>query len=119
MNPFSQMIDALSTHHTPPWGIPEAGGGKQTSRTETIRELLRSATRPVTAPEIAFDVDLPSFNTNLVWLLLKHDISKGRVILQNGRYSWNHEYDSAQATAIRNAVQLLKRHGFDVEGPTV
>ena len=117
MSAINHMATTLAGIKTPPWMKPEATGRKGLSRTGTIRELLKSANRPVTAAEIAFDVDLPSFNTNLVWLLLKHDISKGRVILQDGRYSWNHDYDSAEAAAIREAVQLLRRNGYLVKEP--
>lgn len=67
--------------------------------------------------EIAFDVDLPSFNTNLVWLLLKYDIRRGRVILADGLYRWNHEYDSALAAALRDAEKLLIKHGYQVSVP--
>lgn len=117
MNPFTQMASSLTAKKIQPWIKSDAPSCKRLSRTGTIRELLKSANRPVTAAEIAFDVDLPHFNTNLVWLLLKHDISKGRVIFQEGRYLWNHEYDSAEAAAIRDAMQLLRRNGYQVKEP--
>lgn len=116
MNPFTQMATVLTASSVPAWNvadIPEKG----LSRTETIRRLLKAANRPVTAAEITFDVEFPNFGSHLVWLLLKHDISKGRVIFKDGRYSWSHEYDSAQATAIRDAIKLLKSNGYQVKPP--
>lgn len=89
------------------------------SRTERIRRLLKAAARPMTAEEITWDMDaeFPNFGVHLVWLLLKYDISKGRVTLDNGRYAWSHEYDSAEAEAIRAALKLLKGQGYIVKAP--
>jgi hypothetical protein len=39
------------------------------------------------------------------------------VVLNEGKYSWNHDYDTAEAAAIREAVLLLKKHGFKVKEP--
>ncbi|WP_146187735.1 hypothetical protein [Limnohabitans sp. T6-5] len=68
----------------------------------------------MTAAEIAYDVDLPSHTQNLVWLLLKYDIKKGRVLFSDGMYAWNAEFDSAEKTAIRAAIKLLKKNGYTV-----
>jgi hypothetical protein len=90
------------------------------SRVERIRQLLKGEGRAMTDAEIAFDMadHFPNFNTNLVWLLLKHDISKGRVrMIRHGLYRWNEEYESAEATAIRAAVKLLTTHGYTVKAP--
>ena len=119
MNPIQQMAQALSGAHVPAWNSAEPVP-KGMNRTETIRCLLKSAHRPVTAAEIAFDMEeFPNFGSHLVWLLLKYDIQKGRVTLDRGRYSWNHEYDTAEATAIREAVKLLAKHGYTVKAPKV
>lgn len=89
------------------------------TRTERIRRLLKTYTRPVTAAEIAWDMadHFPDFGTHLVWLLVKYEIEKGRVLYADGKYTWNHEYETAEAQAIRDAVKLLKRHGFTVVQP--
>ncbi len=65
----------------------------------------------MSAAEIAFDLDpdIPSFNSGLVWLLLKYDIQKGRVLLTNGMYAWNFEHESAEATAIGRPSSCSKR----------
>lgn len=118
MNPFVQIAATLTAHTVPAWDVAEAKQ-KGLSRTETIRRLLKSASRPVTAAEIAFDMDeFPNFGAHLVWLLLKYDIQKGRVLHQDGMYRWNHVYDTAEAEAIRGAVKLLKSHGYKVEEPS-
>lgn len=118
MSTFNCMATALMRKSIAPWSeadIPEKG----LNRTERIRRLLRAAHRPVSAAEIAFDLEdhFPNFGSHLVWLLMKHDISKDRVIFANGLYSWNHEYESAQATAIREAKKLLRSHGYKVTKP--
>jgi hypothetical protein len=59
--------------------------------------------------------EFPNFGSHLVWLLLKYDIQKGRVILDGGRYTWNHAFDTAEAASIRSAVQLFQRHGYQVK----
>lgn len=118
MNPFAQIAATLTANTLPAWDVAEAKP-KGLSRTETIRRLLKTASRPVTAAEIAFDMDeFPNFGSHLVWLLMKYDIQKGRVLLQEGKYRWNHAYDTAEAEAIRDAVKLLKSHGYKVKDPS-
>ena len=117
MNPFEQMAGVLAKHAcfpaAPPIRNKHPTGA--TSRTESIRELLRDTSRPLSAAEIAFDLDLPSSCT--VWLLMKYDMQKGRVLLADGRYTWNHDYDTQEAQELRDAVKLLKRHGYQVKEP--
>ena len=120
MNPFTQMAAALSVKHATAWGDISSPSEPGVSRTERIRRLLKAASRPVTAAEIAFDMadHFPNFGAHLVWLLLKHDISKGRVRqIRAGLYRWNEDYDTAQATALREATALLKKHGYQVKPP--
>lgn len=114
LNPFEQMTQALALQQRPQTNWQPGSVPKPQSRVGAIRELLKSEARPMSAAEIAFDVDLPSFNQSLVWLLLKFDIQKGRVLFSNGLYAWNTEFDSAQATAIRAAIKLLKKNGYTV-----
>lgn len=90
------------------------------SRVERIRQLLRSTGAAMTDAEIAWDMadHFPNFNTNLVWLLLKHDIAKGRVrMIRHGLYRWNDEFESAHNTAIRAAINLLTANGYQVRKP--
>lgn len=113
MNPFEQMSKSLArqpvkTH----WQQDMAP--KSQSRVGSIRDLLKSTGRPMNAAEIAFDVDLPSFNQNLVWLLLKYDIQKGRVLFSGGLYAWNPAFDTAEEISIRAAIKLLKKSGYTV-----
>jgi len=84
------------------------------SRTERIRQLLRQEARGMTSGEIAFDLGkhFPNFCPSRVWMLLKHDISKGRVRLADGLYYYNAGFDTDIATEIRAAEALLKRHGY-------
>lgn len=114
MNPFEQMSKALARKRRVQTTWQPGAEPKSKSRTGSIRDLLKSTARPMSAAEIAFDVDLPSHTQNLVWLLLKHDIKMGRVLLQGGLYVWNFEHESAEATAIRAAIKLLKKHGYAV-----
>jgi hypothetical protein len=117
MNPFAQLAATLTGRNVAAWNVEEVQP-KGLSRTETIRRILKSASRPLTAAEIAFDMEhFADFGSHLVWLLLKYDMQKGRVILEDGKYRWNHEYDEAEALEIRNAVKLLKRHGYKVKEP--
>lgn len=120
MNPFQQMAASLTAKSLSAWGEGATPIEKGLSRTERIRRLLKAATRPVSAAEIAFDMgeEFPNFGSHLVWLLLKYDLQKGRVFLRDGKYLWNHEFDAAEAQAIRSAVQLLRKHGFRVKEPT-
>lgn len=118
-SPFVYMACNLTLQPVSNWisksDVPEPG----LSRTERIRRLLKASSRPVTTHEIAWDMadHFPNFGSHLVWLLLKYDIQKGRVILQDGKYQWNHWYDTAEAQAIRDAVGLLQKHGYKVKGP--
>lgn len=118
MNPFTQMAATLARAHTPAW-VSQVAPEPGMSRTERIRRLLKASSRPVTAAEICFDMaeHFPNFGSHLVWLLLKYDISKGRVTLDNGKYRWNKEYETAQAQAIRAAIKLLEQHGYEVTQP--
>lgn len=114
MSPFEQMSKALA-RRKPVKAIPNLGmEPKAQSRVGAIRDLLKSEARPMSAAEIAYDVDLPSFNQSLVWLLLKHDIKKGRVLFSDGLYAWNTEFDSAEQAAIRAAIKLLTKSGYTV-----
>lgn len=114
MNPFEQMTKALERKLRAKTNWQHGSKPKSQSRTGGIRELLRSTGRPMNAAEIAFTVDLPSHTQNLVWLLLKHDIKMGRVLLVEGMYAWNFEHESAEAKTIRAAIKLLKKHGYAV-----
>jgi hypothetical protein len=117
MNPFIQMASVLSAAHLPAWTIDEPIP-EGLNRTERIRRLLKASSRPVTANEIAWDMadHFPNFGSHLVWLLLKYEMEKGRVIFDKARstYSWNQEYETAEAAAIRDALKLLKKHGYKV-----
>ena len=69
----------------------------------------------MSAAEILFDAgdQLPySANTSLVSMLLKWDIKQGRVTFEDGRYNWNSETAAAEAQAVREALHLLRRHGY-------
>ena len=114
MNPFQQMAQALAQKTA--YMQRTAVSTKGMSKTDTIRCLIKSSSRPLSAAEIAFDMDeFPNFGAHLVWLLMKYDMQKGRVILTDGRYRWNHEYDSQEAEELRDAVKLLKKHGYQVK----
>lgn len=114
MNPFEQMTKALAHKQRPETNWQPGTKPKSQSRVGSIRDLLKCEARPMSAAEIAYDVDLPSFNQGLVWLLLKYDIQKGRVLFANGLYAWNAEFDLAHETAIRAAIKLLKKSGYTV-----
>ena len=99
MNPFQQMAQSLSQKAA--YVQRTAVSTKGMSKTDTIRSLLKSSSRPLSAAEIAFDMDeFPNFGAHLVWLLMKYDMQKGRVILEDGRYRWSHEYDSQEAEEL-------------------
>ena len=115
MNPFTQMATVLARSafpEAPPVRVKREPGE---SRTESIRNLLREATRPMSAAEIAYDLELPSSCT--VWLLMKYDMQKGRVLLADGLYQWSHDYDRQEAEELRSAVKLLQKAGYTVKAP--
>lgn len=123
MNSFDQIATTLT--HGNPWAMAKPRQVKPAiepgiSRVERIRQLLKSTGTAMTDAEIAWDMadHFPNFGANLVWLLLKHDIAKGRVrMIRHGLYRWNDEYEGATQTAIRAAIKLLKRHGYQVTEP--
>lgn len=116
MSPFDQMCADLAAKHAfptaPATTTPKAKGP---STTGAIRDLLKKAHRPMTAAEIAFDMALEGSGT--VWLLMKYDLQKGRVLLVDGLYRWNHDYDLAEAIELRAAVKLLKRAKYQIKPP--
>jgi hypothetical protein len=116
------MACSLTLRPPPGWKTSGDTIPSGLNRTERIRQLLKKSGRPLTANEIAWDMEehFPNFGTHLVWLLLKYEMEKGRVIFDKGRasYAWNAAYDSAEQTAIRNAEKLLKRHGYLITKPT-
>lgn len=118
MNPFAQMAAALTAHTAPAWGAVGDEVSKPV-RTEMLRQLLRAAQRPVTDFELCEEmvIHFPDFEPNRVWLLLKHDLGKGRVKRRDGRWEYNHAFDTDEHEAIRTAVKLLKRHGYHVAAP--
>ena len=112
-NPFSQICYTLMQPTAPTLSKTEIP--QNSSRTESIRVILRQAGRPMSAAEILFDAgdQLPySANTSLVSMLLKWDIKQGRVTFDDGRYNWNSETAAAEAQVVREALQLLRRHGY-------
>ena len=105
MNPLQQMAQALAQKAA--YVQRTKVSTKGMNKTETIRSLLKSSSRPLSAAEIAFDMDeFPNFGAHLVWLLMKYDMQKGRVLLADGRYTWNHEYDRQEAEELRAAIKL-------------
>lgn len=120
MNPFQQMAHSLTRQPVRAWPAESAAIEADISRVERIRRLLKSTGAAMTDAEIAWDMadHFPNFNTNLVWLLLKHDIAKGRVrMIRHGLYRWNDEFESAHQTAIRAAIKLLTANGYQVKKP--
>ena len=112
-NPFRQICYTLMQPTAPTLSKTEIP--QNSSRTESIRVILRQAGRPMSAAEILFDAgdQLPySANTSLVSMLLKWDIKQGRVTFEDGRYNWNSETAAAEAQAVREALKLLRRHGY-------
>lgn len=108
MNPFSQLIKHSAQ-------VRQVSVQHNSSRTESIRSVLRQTGRPMFAAEILFDAaeQLPySANSSLIGMLLKWDIRQGRVRFEDGLYSWNSETEAAEAAEIRAALKLLRKHGF-------
>ena len=119
-SPFVHMACALTLHHPRTWASESAAIEPGIGRTERIRRLLKSTGAAMTDAEIAWYMadHFPNFGVGLVWLLLKHDISKGRVrMIRHGLYRWNDDYDTAEAAAVRNAIKLLRSHGYQVKAP--
>lgn len=117
-SPFVHMACSLTLRPLRDWQPSNAETAEpRLTRTERIRRLLKERNGPVTAAEITWDMaeHFPNFGSHLVWLLLKYDIAKGRVLFAADKYSWNHAYETAEAQAIRDAVKLLKRSGYHVE----
>lgn len=110
-NPFHQITHVLMRSAIA--SAPRSPDGPPPSRTESIRAVLRSTGRPMSAAEILLDADLPySANTSLVSMLLKWDIRQGRVRFEDGMYSWNSDAEAAEAAEVRAALRLLRRHGY-------
>jgi hypothetical protein len=122
-NPFSAMAAALAAKPVLMTSRAEEAPDaeeEKISRVERIRRLLKSSGAAMTDAEIAWDLadHFPNFGAHLVWLLLKYDISKGRVLMiRSGLYKWNAEYESAEQKAIRAAIKLLKANGYKVIKP--
>lgn len=119
-SPFVHMACSLTLKTPADWAPAMEALPKDLSRTERIRQLLKCAGRPLTAAEIAWDLNdhFPDFGSHLVWLLLKYDMQKGRVLFTDNKYRWNHDYDTAEAAAIRAAAALLRKNGYKVKAPT-
>jgi len=120
-SPFIHMACSLTLQPVRTWKAEADAIEPGLKRTERIRRLLKATGAAMTDAEIAWDMadHFPNFGTHLVWLLLKHDISKGRVRqIRPGLYRWNDEYDTAEAAAVRDAIKLLKTHGYRVKAPT-
>ena len=119
-SPFVNMARSLTLKTPADWAPAMEALPKDLNRTERIRQLLKCAGRPLTAAEIAWDLNdhFPNFGAHLVWLLLKYDIAKGRIrMIRHGLYRYNYDYDTAEAEAIRAAEKLLKSHGYKVKAP--
>lgn len=119
-SPFVHMACSLTLQPVHTWKAQADAIEPGIGRTERIRRLLKATGAAMTDAEIAWDMadHFPNFGAHLVWLLLKHDISKGRVRqIRPGLYRWNDEYDTAHAAAVRNAVKLLKAAGYKVKAP--
>lgn len=115
-NPFHQITHVLMRSAIA--SAPRQAQGLPQSRTESIRAVLRSTGRPMSAAEILLDADLPySANSSLVSMLLKWDIKQGRVIFQDGLYRWCSETEAEEAEAVREALKLLRRRGYRIEAP--
>ena len=119
-SPFVHMACALTLHAPRDWQAIQEEIPAGLNRTDRIRQLLKCAGRPLTAAEIAWDLAdyFPNFGSHVVWLLLKYDMQKGRVLFADNKYRWNHDYDTAEAASIRAAVSLLKKHGYKLEKQT-
>jgi len=115
------MACSLTLRPLPGWKSMDDSIPAGLNRTERIRQLLRVSGRPLTANEIAWDMGdhFPNFGSHLVWLLLKYEMEKGRVMFDKGRgtYAWNFAYESAEQEALRQAEKLLKKHGYKVVKP--
>ena len=111
-NPFRQIAYSLMRSSAP---VALQAVRQCSSRTECIRQVLRESARPMSAAEILFDAgdELPySANTSLVSMLLKWDIKQGRVVFDEGRYTWNSDAAAAESAAVRAALKLLRKHGY-------
>lgn len=125
MTSFAQMAGVLATREAPRpardlsnlksafvtgTGCCEA---RRNGNTDKIRAMLQRG--PATAREIANACDLKG--SGFVGALLRHDVQKGKVFLSDGLYSWNYDYDDQEEEELRDAVKLLKKHGFKVQQP--
>lgn len=112
MNAFTQIATVLAQRG--PWSManPEQPEAKTMSKTDRMRHYLRTE-GPANCHTLAMEGEVAS--TSLVFSLLKGDVAKGRVHFDGQRYSWNHEFDAQVHADIRNAMTLLKRHGYQVK----
>jgi hypothetical protein len=116
------MACSLTLKPVADWTGPTEPIPEGLTRTEQIRRLIKGANRPLTAHEITWDMadHFPDFGSHLVWLLMKYEMEKGRVIFDKARgtYAWNHDYDTAEAAEIRAAIVFLRKNGYKVKAPT-
>jgi hypothetical protein len=86
-------------------------GDANASKTSRMREYLVEH-GPTNASDLARVAGLTS--TALVSALFKYDIANGRVQFSQGLYQWIESDDQAE---IREAIGLLRRHGYTVKAP--
>lgn len=113
-NPFAMLAQIASRRverERPPAPV---GCPVGMSKTEAIRALLRAG--PRTALSIAVELDIPE-GSGRVAALLKGDLHKGSVVMVDGRYQINDDYDAQLQRELAQAAALLRRHGWSVKEP--
>ncbi len=80
--------------------------------TKTDLMISHLARGSANAATLAMQAQLP--NSGRVYALLKTNIERGRVLLRNGRYRLNPDWDEQMQSELRDARILLERAGYRV-----
>jgi hypothetical protein len=86
------------------------------TKTDRLRNYLREHGEASSA-DLAIEADLPG--SAQVGAMLKNDLAKGAVRKTARGYAWNYEFDDQVQVNLREAVALLRRHGYRVDPPVI
>lgn len=103
--------DALLRHAARRTAVAVEQPEKPPTKTAQLLQIIEARGRVPTLT-LCVELDLPSMS---VWGLLKVARQTGRVEFDGSHWSLRHDY---VPPAVRKAAELLRAHGWTVEGPS-